>query len=328
MIPDYLTFTRYQDKRVIIYLYLLTMFLLFLFWKNNGYNLLPSNVLSLSVILALIVFSFIYELKNYWGYKCVMKHIDFSYFQGKAISSYEAFMWHPAVVTFSYFAMFYLLITSCLSFMSSGHALLCIAIISPLAIYLAFKYARYSYVKRMKDFTAQKVVWRNLHHYVGFNLFITFLMNSLIVSPLANEDDFSLADGFFSARLMIAMFILCVIVLFLDMIFIRPSKRYIFLGRLFLREFDFHLSKSIPWPWLYNKAMWLRLFLVLITQFIWIVLLNVILTFSGLSVYFEFYFLSCSLPSFFYFYLHAYWHWHNDYIVACDMYFRCDRIEC
>ena len=49
MIPDYLTFTRYQDKRVIIYLYLLTMFLLFLFWKNNGYNLLPSNVLSLSV---------------------------------------------------------------------------------------------------------------------------------------------------------------------------------------------------------------------------------------------------------------------------------------
>ncbi|WP_338580475.1 hypothetical protein VXE06_21075 [Klebsiella oxytoca] len=91
MIPDYLTFTRYQDKRVIIYLYLLTMFLLFLFWKNNGYNLLPSNVLSLSVILALIVFSFIYELKNYWGYKCVMKHIDFSCFQGKAISSYEAF---------------------------------------------------------------------------------------------------------------------------------------------------------------------------------------------------------------------------------------------
>lgn len=327
MIPDYSKFTRYQDKRVIIYLYLLTVFLLFLFWKNNGYILLPSNILSLSIILALIVFSFIYELKNYWGYKCVMQHIDFSCFQGKTISSHEAFLWHPAVVTFACFVMFYLLITGCLSFMSSVHALFCIAFITPFTIYLAFNFARYSYVKRMKELTVQKVVWRNLHHYVCFNLFITFLMNSLIVSPLANQDDFSLADGFFSARLIIAMFILCVIVLFLDMIFIRPSKRYIFLGRLFLREFDFHLSKSIPWPWLYNKAIWLRLFLVLIIQFFWIISLNVILAFSGFKICFVIYFLSSSLPSFFYFYFHAYWHWHNDYIIACDMYFRCDRIQ-
>ena len=113
MIPDYLTFTRYQDKRVIIYLYLLTMFLLFLFWKNNGYNLLPSNVLSLSVILALIVFSFIYELKNYWGYKCVMKHIDFSCFQGKAISSYEAFLWRQWLPSHTLRCFIFSLLAAC-----------------------------------------------------------------------------------------------------------------------------------------------------------------------------------------------------------------------
>lgn len=327
MIPDYLTFTRYQDKRVIIYVYLLTMFLLFLFWKNNGYSLQQSNAMNLSLILTLIMFSFIYELKNYWGYKCVMKNIDFSCFKGKTISSYEAVLWHPIVVAILFLLIFYLLIRNCLFYLSVVHSLLFILIVSPLCIYIVFKYARYSYVKRMKYFTARRLVWKNLHYYVCFNLCFTFFMNGLIVSPLATQADFSLADGFFSARLMIAMFILCVIVLFLDMIFIRPSKRYIFLGRLFLQEFDFQLSTSIPLPWLYNKMLWLRLVMLLIIQFFWIIFISVILAFSGLGVYFQLYFLFCGLPSLFYFYLHAYWHWHNDYMAACDMYMRCDRIE-
>ncbi|MCU6669148.1 hypothetical protein M8013_10340 [Enterobacteriaceae bacterium H4N4] len=327
MIPDYLTFIRHQDKRVIPVMYLIVLMLLAFYWKNTGFDLTHEDALSISALLSLIVFKSIYELKQYWAYKCGIKNIDFSCFQGKVAWRYAEVLWHPVTLVIICWLLFLLIVSSCLQFLAPVYAMLSIALISPLLIYFVYMFARRNYVQLMKQAVAKSVRYRNLHAYVGFNVFITFLISGLIVSPLSSHDDFSLAEGYFSARLMIAMLILCAIVLAVNLLFTRPSRRYLFLGRLFLKEIDFTLSRSIPWPALYQKSLWVRLTLLLSVESSWIVLIGLCLTLTGWNINFDAYFLLCILPSVSYFYLHVYWLWHNDYMISCDMFFRCIDIE-
>jgi hypothetical protein len=73
MIPEYLAFIYRQDKRLLPYIYFLC-FLTFLYWKNRGYELMVDDVLSISIIYSLVLFNLIYELRDYWAYKCAKKH--------------------------------------------------------------------------------------------------------------------------------------------------------------------------------------------------------------------------------------------------------------
>jgi len=327
MIPDYLTFIRFQDKKVIPFLYAVTLLLLAFYWKNIGYNVTQEDAWGISTLLSLILFKSLYELKHYWAYKCGIKNIDFSYFHGKSASRYEILLWNPVVINILCWVVFYLAVSSCVLLLTPVYAMLTLAIMSPLLIYLVFRFARDSYVKQMKHAVAKKLKYRTLHHYVCFNVFITFLISGLIVSPLHMHDDFSLSEGYFSARLMVAMLILCAIVLVMNLLFALPSRRYQFMGRLFLKEFDFSLSQTMPAPTLYEKPLWIRLFLLLIVESVWIVIVGVILTLAGWNITFVVYFLLCILPAASYFYLHVYWLWHNDFMTSCDMFFRCDGIE-
>lgn len=84
---------------------------------------------------------------------------------------------------------------------------------------------------------------------------------------------------------------------------------------------------GIPYSSLYNKPLWVRLIILLIIQSVWIVATSIILSLTGWTVYFEIFFVLCLLPSMGYFYLHVYWLWHNDFMMACDMYLRCDGID-
>ncbi|HGV2957819.1 TPA: hypothetical protein ACNCHM_001278, partial [Escherichia coli] len=38
MIPDYLTFIRFQDKRNLIYIYAIGLILIGFYWKNAGFT--------------------------------------------------------------------------------------------------------------------------------------------------------------------------------------------------------------------------------------------------------------------------------------------------
>lgn len=327
MIPDYCTFIRHQDKRLIPYLYLVTLILLGLYWKNSGYTLASNHAWSISAVLSLILFSFTSELKNYWAYKCVVRNIDCSFFDGKSASRYEILFSRPVVVLIFGWLLFYLLVKISLQFLLPTYALLCIALVSPFLSYLVYRWIRHSVMKHMSKAVAEKIKYRNLHRYLCANLVIIFMMSVLIVGPLRLHEDFSLSEGYFSARLMVAMLILCVIVLAINLVFIRPSRRYIFLGRLFMKEVDFTLSSTIPYSSLYNKPLWVRLIILLIIQSVWIVATSIILSLTGWTVYFEIFFVLCLLPSMGYFYLHVYWLWHNDFMMACDMYLRCDGID-
>ncbi|MCU6663138.1 hypothetical protein [Silvania hatchlandensis] len=327
MIPDYLAYFRYQDKRLIPYLYVITFMLLGFYWKNNGYTFVKGDAVSLSIVLSLIAFNFIYELRGYWAYKCVVKKIDASTVPGNSPSRYQAMLLHPLIGTVLCWVLFYLIVSGFLQYLSPGYVLPCIALASPALMYLIFRFARFYYVRQMKQAVVDRVKYRNLHCYAGLNLLLTILMSALIISPLRVHDDFSLLEGFFSARLMVAMLILCAIVLAINLMFIHPSRRYAFLGRLFLQEIDFNFSASLPLRGLYDMPLWARLIVLLIIESLWLIIISAILSLVGWHVYFEIYYLLCIVPAMIYYYLHIYWRWHNDYLMACDMYLRWGVID-
>lgn len=80
MIPDYLTFIRFQDKRNLLFIYIVTFVLLGFYWKNAGFSFTRQDVWLASAIFALILYSFTADLKAFWAYKCVVKNVDFVHF--------------------------------------------------------------------------------------------------------------------------------------------------------------------------------------------------------------------------------------------------------
>lgn len=327
MIPEYLTFIYRQDKRLLPYIYFLCAFLLFLYWKNRGYELMVDDVLSISIIYSLVLFNLIYELRDYWAYKCAIKNIDFKFFYQKSTSAIESFLAQPVVASVLCFLGCSLVVKSSLTIFSSGEAYWCVVLVVPVLIYLIFWSCRHIYVKQMRQAVAKRIKYRNLYYYTAFNVLVTFVTSSLIVSPLATHVDFSLSEGFFSARLMTAIWIVCFLVLIINMLFARPSRRYHFLGRLFLKEIDFNLSKSLPLPGLYERALWVKLVLLIFVESLWILMVSIVLSQFNWLVSFYVYFSLCILPVLGYFYLHVYWLWHHDYLAACDMYLRCGEID-
>ena len=55
MIPDYLTFIRFQDKRNLLFIYIVTFVLLGFYWKNAGFSFTRQDVWLASAIFALIL---------------------------------------------------------------------------------------------------------------------------------------------------------------------------------------------------------------------------------------------------------------------------------
>lgn len=52
MIPDYLTFIRFQDKRNLIYIYAIGLILIGFYWKNAGFTFPSEDICVVSGILA------------------------------------------------------------------------------------------------------------------------------------------------------------------------------------------------------------------------------------------------------------------------------------
>ncbi|MEJ8323832.1 hypothetical protein WKI40_11850 [Kosakonia sacchari] len=327
MIPDYLKFIRTQDKKILPFLFLVVFIMIGFYWKNNGYKFNQSDTYYLSGIVGILLFSSIYELKAFWAYKCVTKAIDFTFFSGKRLGRVEKWCSHPSIVSILFIAILGLFIQICFLFHSSLYALIPLLMISPICIYGVFRILRTSYIKQVATAAVDKVKYKHLYLYIFSYLLPGVILNLLTISPLKREADFSLQAGVFSSRLVVAMFILCCIVLMMNMLFTRLSKRYIFLGRLFLKEIDFYFSVSLPWPAFYDKPFWLRIILLMIIEFVWIILVSLLLAWSGLQLWFEIYFLICFLPCIGFNYLHIYALWHRDFLMACDMYFRWGAIE-
>ncbi|WLI78613.1 hypothetical protein Q5705_08750 [Kosakonia sp. H02] len=327
MIPDYLTFMRFQDRKIIPFFFLIVFLLLGLFWKNVGYEFVAHDAAFISGILAIVLFHFTYELRAYWAYKCVVKNIDFSWFAEKKLWRYETILAHPAIASLLAGLVFWLMAKACFLFSPPGDALAVLCLVSPLFLYSVFRLLRTSYIKQLASTSVEKVKYKHLYRYLAFYLFLSVCLSLLTIAPLKHHPEFNLAGGFFSAPLMVAMLVLCAIVLVVNLVFVRLSRRYIFLGRLFLQEIDFYFSAALPTLAQREMPFWLRMALLVVVEAVWIMLVSMLLALVGGQIAFEVYFLLCWLPCLAYSYLHIYALWHSDFLMACDMYLRWGEIN-
>lgn len=327
MIPEYLTFIRYQDRKFLIFIYLTNLFLLGLYWNNAGNAIAAQDAVVVSGMLAILFFKIIYELKAYWAYKCVVGTVDLSFFADKKLITCERFITHPLVPGLIAWLFFCGIIKSYFLLLTPATAQLALFVSAPLFIYFAFRLIRNSYIKQVGIAAVDKVRYKSLYRYVFSSIVLSLALTLLSITPLQESEKFTLKQGFFSARLMVAMWILCTIILLLNMFFMQFSKRYIFLGRMFLNEIDFSFSTSIPFPRIYRKPQWYKLMLLFIVEALWIGLISALTQSLQISFGFAVWFLLCFLPCLSYYAVYLYWLWHNDFMMACDMYLRWGEIK-
>lgn len=236
MIPDYLTFIRFQDKRNLIYIYAIGLILIGFYWKNAGFTFPSEDIGVVSGILALVLYNFIFDLKAYWAYKCVTKNIDFSWFKKKQNHKIELFLTQPLVAGFLSLIMLSAMSWGLYQLLPSLYALFLISLLGPLVIFLLFRMIRTSYVKQVAISVAKKVKYKSLTRYVLLSVCSSTVVNLLTISPLRNSDSFVTEGQWLTFKSIIALLILCGVVLAINLFFLRFSKRYAFLGRLFCRK--------------------------------------------------------------------------------------------
>lgn len=325
MIPTYLQFIHFQDKRVIPFFYSVMAVVLGFYWKNNDYKIIEQDAAPISVLLAILLFNSINDLKAYWAYRVVVRHIDFAIFDGQHCCATLVLLSRPAVISTLSILAFWVIVKCCLIFSSIFYSIVFLYMVSPLYLYLVFRWLRPIYICQLLASFTTGVSYKNLYHYLGCYIVPVIAINLISVSPLAEGADFSVTNGFSSAKIMISTFILCIVVLAVNLFFALSSKRYIFLGRIFLQEISFFFSQSIPLRWLYAKSFTLRILLLLLVMAVWITCISTALSLLQWKVIFEVYFLLCFLPCLIYYFLHVYWHWHNEFLMACDMYLRYEE---
>ncbi|WP_395302488.1 hypothetical protein [Enterobacter mori] len=327
MIPDYLTFIRFQDKRNLLFIYIVTLILMGFYWKNAGFSFSRQDALLGSGIFALILYSFISDLRAYWAYKFVIKNVDMIVFEGKSLEIARSAVFNPLAVVAFAMLIFGGIITVLLLATSPGMVLLILTFVAPLLIWGMYAALRNIYIKQLGISTLDKIKYKRLSHYVVIAMVMCTVMNILTISPLRTSEQFDLYGRYFTAETIITMFVLCVAVLAINLLFLRFTKRYIFLGHLFLKEVDLFFSPAIPWRSLSEKPFWLRLLMLSGIELVWCAVVGLAISLLGWKVWFEVYFLLSYLPCLAYYTLHAWWKWHNDFMMSSDMYLRWAEID-
>ncbi len=327
MIPDYLRFIRFQDRMILLFIYLVTWILLGFYWKNANFAFSRDDVWIVSGIFALVFHNFIFDLKAYWAYKCVVKNIDLSFFKNKTNKKIEIVMFKPLVAAAISFFIFGALSSTLLLLASPGIVLIILALFVPLMIWGMFAIVRNSYVKQVAISFVDKVRWKSLSRYMLPTMLLSILMNLLVIGPLRHSQQFDFSGAYFTLEAIITMCVMCAIVFAISLLSLLISKRYVFLGHLFLNEIDLNFSPTIPWRSFYEKPHWLQLVMLLIVESIWVTVVALLFTLAEWQFWFEVYFLICYLPFFIYYIMRCYWKWHNDFIMSCDMYIRWGEIS-
>lgn len=324
MIPDYKKFIRFQDKRLIVFLYLILFVILGFYWKNNSFSMSTHDALYLSLILAITLFNLLHELKAYWAYSYVMVRINLDIFTAGNSSRVERFLSRPVVVSLCSVPVFWGLVHGSLQLPEMYYSVIFLYFSVPLYIYFIYTVLRRFYINQVLSTMTSGATFKNLYQYVGVYIVVNTALNLLSVSPLQSNSDFSFKTGFLSPKLMVAMFILCAFVLAINLIFCKLTKRYIFLGRFFLKEITFLFSTSIPFDSLHSKTLMVRMFFLFIAEAAWILFVSFVIEWLNVDIVFSIYFLICYIPCLAYHFLHLYWYWHKEFLMSCDMFFRYD----
>lgn len=327
MTPDYFKFIRFQDRRTLPFFYLILGIVLGFFWKNNAFRFTPADAWPVAMILAIMLYNLTYELRAYWVYSCLMERVNMENFAVKKhCPPILAFITRPPVISLLSVVVFWLLMQATLLLPSMAWRAAVVLLLAPLLVFLIFRALRWVYINQLMTQIPQGIKYKSLSGYVACFVVLTVMVNMLSVRPLQANPDFTLSDGYFSAKLMVATLILCAIVLAINLIFTRMSKRYIFFGRLYAKEIDFSAQATL-FTRLQRKSFVIRMLLLLGVQSAWIMLVGLLMALLQAPEIFEVWFLLCSAPSIGYYFLHLYWHWYNEFIAGFDIYYRREVIK-
>lgn len=327
MTPDYTTFIRFQDKRNILLIYLITLMLLGFYWKNSGYTFGKEDIWSISAILGLTVYSFIADLKAYWAYKYFVRSVDLTCFIENPRRKMNSAVFTPVAVSLSATLIFSGLIWSLFSITSAGWTLVTTAIAGPLIIWGVYAIVRPVYINQLIVVKNKPVKRKRLPICLAVTIIVTVVMNMLTVAPLGHSEKFQFYGHYFTIESIITMAVVCGIVLAINLLFSRFSKRYIFLGYFLMDELNASFSTHLPWRYLFERPLWLRLLILFFFQLFWISFVALLTTLSSERPGFAIYFLLCYIPCLGYYALHIRWKWHDDFVMACDMCLRWNEIS-
>lgn len=322
MIPNFFTFIRAQDKKLIAKIYLTALIFMFLLWKNNGYSFSENYLVLISVAFSLAFYPLLQDVKPYWIYCVSIKKVDVRNVTSPGLSSLQKWLSRPFILSLLSACLCIVIFKLSMIFLGPMYASLCAFILCPLVLYLSLRFCRLMGLKQILVESYDILNAKTLYRLVAQSVIVTLTINLLMISPLKNRDEFLLSRGFNSIDLMVAMFILCAIVLLINLFFSRSPKKYVFLGKLFMKEMDDSILKRIPLTGWRDTPFAVRIFLVLIVQFFWIVILSLLLALAPFNLCFELYFIACYLPSIVYYFFHLYWFWLNEFVMACDMSMR------
>lgn len=322
MIPEYSKFVRFQDKKLIPFIYLIVFVVMVFYWKNNGYSFASRDAFMMSVILSITLFTLINELKAYWAYSYVLNRVNLDDLKQRAGTPAAAFFARPVVVSVISAIAFWGIAQGCLRLPASRYSIIYFYLVASLFAYLVFRALRGIYIRQLLNTMTSTTKFRSLSQCIRYYLALNTVLSMLSVSPLAANTAFSFDEGYFSAKLMVAMWTLCSIVLALNLAFSRLPKRYVFLGRIFLKEIPIVAPAAVPLARFIKSPLAVRLLIMLMVQAVWIFILSFISGSLNFRVPFIVYFLLSYLPALAYYSLHVYAYWHNEFLMSYDMYFR------
>lgn len=198
MIPDYLTFIRFQDKRNLLFIYIVTFVLLGFYWKNAGFSFTRQDVWLASAIFALILYSFTADLKAFWAYKCVVKNVDLSIFLKKEARPTAPIVYDPLVAMVIATLVFAGISALMLTLAQPDIVLLTLTIVAPLIIWGMFAAMRTIYIRQVIASTRDKGKYKRLSQYLAIAITLSIVMNLLTISPLRNSEQFERYGRYFT----------------------------------------------------------------------------------------------------------------------------------
>lgn len=195
MIPDYLTFIRFQDKRNLLFIYIVTFVLLGFYWKNAGFSFTRQDVWLASAIFALILYSFTADLKAFWAYKCVVKNVDLSIFLKKEARPTAPIVYDPLVAMVIATLVFAGISALMLTLAQPDIVLLTLTIVAPLIIWGMFAAMRTIYIRQVIASTRDKGKYKRLSQYLAIAITLSIVMNLLTISPYVTVSNLSAMAG-------------------------------------------------------------------------------------------------------------------------------------
>lgn len=261
MLPTLREYYNRYVYLVCIMIFLICLLLMFSFMRNTTTINLTDAVAALCSIAFAITYNLVREQRNYWLYvirsaKAIIDPKDLKEvnYKEKATYNKKVAMTHRPLIT-ALSTTILACIATYAGYLFMPNYFTYFVFFMGIVIYPLFAWGLYYYIVPYN--IAQSLLFltnkENDYHQknslmtlIGWDLFNSTMVNLALVLPIARKPAFSLQDGYYSIKFIIAMLILMVIVGFFTILTAKAKRKHSFIGELFSGEIDVNSMQSSP----------------------------------------------------------------------------------